>query len=351
MAKNINIVDGCVFIGSPIDVAVVANTVDGEATFHRVKLEVYVSMCKAGSLSDTQTFIYSAPVESDETVYFDVSDALLTVAATYDYEPVTENMTYPCIQFRLKAYDEFMVNGILSEEVNPVTYQNTIYALFGSATDLERYTNQKVAFSPTDFSQKPKIGEVCYVHSDYVYPTPSTTPLRLGSTFINGAAMNIVGLTGDLGLKTIGERIIYVTDQERIEFQFINGRGVVESISAESEESMQSSGEDEVDTISTPKRFAESGSLSVRKGDRSTTFKMSTGYITREWAAWWLDEFFSGDRFRRSIKQSCWIKLSGQWIPCYATIDEDISIYDRTKAEMVKIDFTVKLAIGGAVNL
>jgi hypothetical protein len=243
-----------------------------------------------------------------------------------------------------------MVNGILSEEVNKIVYQNTVNVLFGAVTDLERFTANSLAFAITDYSKKPLSGEVCYMYSTYIYPSTPTTPLQLGSTFDSGAEMNVVGLTGDVGARTYGRRTIYVTYDKRIEFQFVNSRGIVESISAESDESMLNSGEDVVDTISTPKRFNETGTLSVRKGDRSTSYKMSTGYITREWAAWWLDEFFSGDNFRRSIKQSCWIKLSGKWIPCYATLDNDTTIYDKTKNDLVRIDFTVKLAIGGAIN-
>jgi hypothetical protein len=78
---------------------------------------------------------------------------------------------------------------------------------------------------------------------------------------------------------------------------------------------------------------------------------MSTGYISQEWAEWWHNEFFDqSDKFRRTLAQSCWIKLDGHWWPCAALLEDDSTIYDRTQNGMVRIDFTVHLAIDGLMK-
>jgi hypothetical protein len=78
---------------------------------------------------------------------------------------------------------------------------------------------------------------------------------------------------------------------------------------------------------------------------------MSTGYISQEWAEWWHNEFFDqSDNFRRTLAQSCWIKLDGHWWACAAILEDDTTIYDRTQNGMVRIDFTVHLAIDGLMK-
>jgi hypothetical protein len=62
-----------------------------------------------------------------------------------------------------------------------------------------------------------------------------------------------------------------------------------------------------------------------------------------EWAQWWHDEFLGSDDFRRGLAQSHWIYFNGIWQPCFCSLDDDTTIYDRTKKNMPHIDFTVYL--------
>lgn len=161
-----------------------------------------------------------------------------------------------------------------------------------------------------------------------------------------------MSLSGKSGAVAVGERQVYVDTNatNRVQFQFVNGLGVVESISAESLETLETSGTSEITAITAPASFKGANRMSANKSGRRPKYKLSTGAITQEWAEWWHNEFFDqSDKFRRTLAQSCWIKLDGHWWPCAAILEDDTTIYDRTQNGMVRIDFTVHLAINSIV--
>ena len=349
MAQSISIDSGSVLIGSPIEVSVQAESVGSKATFHRVKLIVSAALSTDGQYED---FELSAPVTDGETAIFDISDVLRTVAGKFTYSPITAETTYPYLAYTLKAWDEYMIDGILHEKVAERNYGSTMYALMGAFTDAERYLSNGTK-SVTAFSRKPLKGEVCSQNESVVYPSAPTTPIAITSKISNGPTVNILSLSGKSGALQVGNREIYVDPnaKNRFEFQFVNGLGVIESISAESLESVETSGTSEMVSITAPASFSGVNRLSVQKSGRRPKYKLSTGAITKEWAEWWHNEFFDqSDKFRRTLAQSCWIKLDGHWWPCAAILEDDTTIYDRTQNGMVRIDFTVHLAIDGLMK-
>ena len=166
------------------------------------------------------------------------------------------------------------------------------------------------------------------------------------------ANFTLAWFSGKSGVVSVGGREVYVDPnaKNRFEFQFVNGLGVIESISAESLESVETSGTSALGAITAPASFAGVNRLSVQKSGRRPKYKLSTGAITKEWAEWWHNEFFCTDKFRNTLAESCWIKINGAWFPCVPVLDDDIELYNRTDNGMVKIDFTVHLAIDGLVN-
>lgn len=349
MAQSISIDSGSVLIGSPIEVSVQAESVGSKATFHRVKLIVSAALYTDGQYED---FELSAPVTDGETAIFDISDTLRTVAGKFTYSPITIETTYPYLAYTLKAWDEYMIDGILHEKVAERNYGSTMYALMGAFTDAERYLSNGTK-SVTSFSRKPTSGEVCSQNESVVYPSVINEAIAITSVLENGPTVKIKSLSESSGSVTIGERTVYVDTNatNRVEFQFVNGLGVVESISAESLEALETSGTSEMTTITAPASFKGVNRLSVNKSGRRPKYKMSTGYISQEWAEWWHNEFFDqSDNFRRTLAQSCWIKLDGHWWPCAAILEDDTTIYDCTQNGMVRIDFTVHLAIDGLMK-
>lgn len=348
MAQSISIDSGSVLIGSPIEVSVVAESVGSKATFHRVKLIVSAALSSDGQYED---FELSAPVTDGETAIFDISDALRTVAGKFAFYPISAEITYPYLAYTMKAWDEYMIDGILHEKVAERSYGSTMYALMGAFTDAERYLSSGTK-QVTAFTRKPSKGEVCSQNESVVYPSAPSSPIYISSSISNGPTVKVLSLSGKSGVVSVGGREIYVDPiaKNRFEFQFVNGLGVIESISAESLESVETSGTSELGVITAPASFTGVNRLSVQKSGRRPKYKLSTGYITKEWAEWWHNEFFCTDKFRNTLAESCWINIGGPWFPCVPVLEDDFTLYNRTDNGMVKIDFTVHLAIDGLMK-
>ena len=347
MAQSISITGGSALIGSPIEVSVQAETIGVKAVFHRVKLIISAAL----STDDAaEVFTLSAPVTDGEAHVFDISDVLRTVANRFKFSPVLSEKEYPYLVYSLSAYDEYMYDGILMEKVGERVYGSTLYALMGSFTDEERYLSSG-SKEVTGFTRKPLTGEVCSKQETIVFPSELSSPILPASAIQNGPVVNTLSLSGKSGLISVGGRKIYVDDkaENRIEFQFVNGLGVVESISAETLESVESSGTTEFVSVTAASRFSGVNRLSAKKSGRQIKYKASTGYISLDWARWWHNEFFSTDNFRETLSERCWIKLDGNWYPCIPTLDDDSTIYDKKEKSMIKIDFTVYLGLEGLI--
>lgn len=345
MAKSISIQSGSILAGSPIEVAVESETAGSKATFHRVKLIVSAALSTG---SDFEVFELSSPAGDSETVSFDISDTLRTVAGRFVYVPVETALSYPYILYKLSAYDEYMLDGILYENVGEREYVNTVHALMGAFTDAERYFSSG-SKSLTAYTRKPSSGEICSPEETLVYAPPPVQPLTIHSVLSSGPSVQVMPLEGKSGTVQAGGRTVYVdvNAEDRMQFQFVNGLGVVESVSAEMLETLSTSGSYEKDIVGAPSSFGSVNRIFLRKSGRRPVYKCSTGYVTREWAEWWHNEFLGSDGFRRSLPASCWVRLEGKWLPCVTYPEDDVTIYDRTKGDMTSIAFSVELAIDG----
>lgn len=342
MAKSISISSGSVLIGNPIVVRVVPESLSIAPAFHRVKLIVSAYLVyKETSGGPVETFELSAPMdESGDGQVFDVSDALRTVARGFVHTFVTEETTYPSIAFTLSAYDEYMVNGILQEKVNEVNYEGVLYALMGAFSGLDRYVAGDTK-AVTSFTRKPSKGEVCSAGDLYVYPSLQSYNIVLGSNVPDPAV-----LTKTLEkTETLNSVKVYVDEnsENRIQFQFVNSFGVVESASAECLESKTSEGSSERHVVTGTPSFGNPVRLMGINSERNSSLKCSSGFVNEEWAKWWHDEFLGSDDFRRGLAQSHWICLNGIWQPCICVLDDETTAYDRTKNNMLHIDFSVHL--------
>lgn len=342
MATKIEITSGSLLIGNPIMVSVTAERGLSNATFHRVKLIV-----KAALSPDfiEEEYPLSAPANSNEVVEFDISTSLRSVAAKYKYNHVTGSKIYPFLSYTLEAYDEYMLNGILYE-TGRMIYNNGAksYALMGAFTARERYITSEETKAVTTFTRKPNYGEICAVNELFIYPRKINASLDITTVLEIGQQTLATSLTGS-GAQTYEGRTIYVDPnaKNRILFQFVNGYGVVETISAEMLEEVGSSGETEVDVITAPSSFNKPRSEVARRSDRRTVYKCSSGYVNKEWAEWWVTEFLGGDAFRRSGHSQCWVFLGGNWLPCTVVPDDDITLYNRSKPGLIHVDFEVRV--------
>lgn len=341
MATSITISSGSLLIGSPIVVSVGASNV-GAATFHRVKLIVRAALSSDG---EEKEYPLSTNASNGETVQFDISTALRSVASGYEYDLVAAAKEYPYLTYTIEAYDEYMLNGVLYE-TGKFIYNNGAksYALMGAFTARERILSTNGTKDITAFTRKPATDEVCAPGELFVYPEAVATPLAINSTLTAGPKVTVVTLTGS-GAKTYGGRTIYVDPnaRDRMLFQFVNGLGVVETISAEMLEEVDSSGTTEVDVVTAPASFNTPRTEVARRDERKAIYKCSSGFVSKEWAEWWATEFLGGDPFRKGGRCKCWLLQGGNWFPCTVVPDDDITLYDRTSPGLIHVDFEVRV--------
>ena len=194
MAQSISLISGSPLIGCPIVYSVQPENYADNRTFHRIIVRVYA---KLETDEDYTTFDFSNPVETKPSgssfvtvpSTFDISSALVAVADKYEYEAdPTFPMRYPYIKFRIEAWDEWMIDGVVSTDqgvvywpsapvtVGVTTYDFYGYAFMGAWNDMERM-GASVDGSGVEYldltylSRKPNTSpEIVFKDTPFIYP-------------------------------------------------------------------------------------------------------------------------------------------------------------------------------------
>lgn len=353
MALGITLDSGSPLIGSPVFYKVTASDLRNKPnlTFHRVIVEVSVSYSAGGMAEKKYPLSKPVPSESSSTyVYVDISSALRAYLDIWEYEHQTSGTTtYPVLTVKVKAWDEFMSNGILTTNYEP--YQEggqtwlTRYYLMGAFTDRERITSNKTRGVST-LTRKPVSGEV--VPHAGIYVAPPAYSFTENAWFTGGTApaapttvvTNLASQTAGRAF-TLNGRSIYVDGQGQhyTAFQFVNGYGVLESAFALTlpEEGVTKEVKEYVVTV--PMQFNKVNRNVVQKPVSRHTFKMSSGFVTEAWHRWWQEEFLNTPQ--------AWMLVDSDWLPCSIIPSEDTAGINRTEDNMPEVQFTVKLNING----
>lgn len=344
-------------IGNPLVYAVTASVLKGEVSFHKVKLEVTASLVPASddrSVNKVNQVVltFSSVASSGETIQIDISSALRAAADTYVYTS-TPPSAYPYIEFSLKAWDEYMQNGMEAQKTGIVTNSGG-KAIMGAFSDLERMLSggNKLA---QYFSRKPTDGdnEVVVEGEDVVVPAMWTAGMSIGS-LTSGPASSVyqvekVDSENGFMLKTYGSRTFLVISADfakkryagdRYSFRFINSLGVMESFRVLSRGIQQMAMESNKSVIAMPETFSQFSRGIYKKENDAEKLKLSSGPLDKFWLSWFLHEFL--------MSSHSWIEIDGHWIPCHIVGDDTITGYDRTKADAYSVDFSVELDIKGS---
>jgi hypothetical protein len=376
MAQSISLISGSPFAGCPIVYSVQPAAYDGDRTFHRIIVRVYA---KLENDDDYTTFDFSNPVETKPdgqsfvTVAstFDISSALVAVADKYEYDAnPTFPKRYPYIKFRVEAWDEWMIDGVVSTNQNVVywpsapttisgtTYDFYGYAFMGAFNDLERMGtlidgNGVEYLNITYLSRKPNTSpEFVYKSTPFIYPSTFASPGRsLGTTdamsddstpvFVSGAPTDgpksLSHTPSAVGSATVGGHVIYAVDKPTngYELRFVNGMGCLESINVTSFVKKEANIHTEKYTIARRETLKKFSRTMTVKNDDKDAWTLVSGPLDEAWASWYIHEFLKA--------QLVWIKVGSQWIQCHVMPEETETIIDQEKAQPMKVQFKIEL--------
>lgn len=216
--------------------------------------------------------------------------------------------------------------------------------MIGSLTEWERYNigaKENADASHWEHSN-PRNGDAS--------TKPRTTPERVGEDSITswvdvsneGTTSVFYPAKAPVSADSTGAHapIVLRDSQPYQDFIFVNRRGAVETASALCLDSMDI--DIDVDTYNRIERpsFQPTRSIFTLASGGRRSWAMSSGFVTRDWAAWFTQDFLQAQRV--------WMLLDGKYVP--VTINpskKSIDIYDKTKQQMAHVDFTVTLALEG----
>lgn len=316
---TIGTITGSKYIGTPITVPVTAAVIGGNPTFHRVRLVVTVN--------ETTALPMSRPVNEGQTVQFDVSSALQAVASSVKYYPDRLNPatgdTYPQFSMKLQAYDDYLLDGE-EHTIGPSESVDGSGYCIGMLTDRERLTGHR----PSVYSRKPTSSPEL-VHIGKVH-------LIAGSTD-NNQYVSALTITAETPATAAYYPISAPDDS--YELRFINSLGVHESAHIHCLRTTDANITNTKYAISTLQSITEfSRGIQVKENDYET-WKMTTGPLDAAWMQYWLHEPL--------MARWAWLKVDGAWLPVHIVSGETVVGPDRTKAEMMQVEFSLQFDING----
>lgn len=366
MASNLTLVGGSPLIGSPLIYQVTAASLTGEVSFHKVKLQVTAGLLPASDdyveNSENQVILtFSSPANSGETLKIDISSALRAAADNYRFSPIPPS-AYPRIVFSLKAWDEYMQNGMEAQKTGETTNAGGT-AIMGAFSDLERMLSGG-NLSAQSFSHKPVANgtdidyEVIEEGESVVVPQNWETGLVIGNiTSGPSSKIFVASLTdeekekSEFVVKTYGGRDFLVAKRyfvshflgDRYSFRFVNPFGVLESITVNCKATQQMALTSDKHIISMPESFSSFSRGVYEKSNDYEKWKFSTGPLGSAWVSWFLHDFLT--------TKYAWIQVFDNWLPCHIVIEDTVMGLDKTKSDAISIDFAVEFDLNGALSL
>lgn len=381
MAQTIAIISGSPLIGSPIVYRVTPASYDADRTFHRIMVRVYAAL---ETDADYTTFDFSTPVEvkpsgasyATQPSDFDISSALQAVADKYAPSAVFPTRN-PYIKFRVEAWDEWMVDGIVSTNQGKVawpslpvgTQQFYGYAFMGAWTDLQRMgasvDQSGMEYLTTDvMSRKPTTTpEIVFVNCPFVYPdTFSRSILDVDHMSTDATPVFVSGAptTGPRSLShtpqsdggaTVGGRSLYAIPRPAGNgyiLRFINGMGCMESLHVQSLVKRDVGITTEKHTVAKQETLKQFSRSIVRKSNDRETWTLTSGPLDEQWASWYIHEFLMAEHVWIMVNDELSI-VNGIWVPCHVVPDDTTLLEDRQKAQPFEVQFKLEMDINGNI--
>lgn len=328
------------FIGTPIMVPVQAASPAGNVTFHRVRLKVTVGDGGGAIVQEDAEFEFSTPVGNGEVAWFDISSAFRAFADAYSPTPTA--YTYPHLAATLNACDDYMIDGVSYEDVSPSATVQVTGKYLGALTDRERGAGITDQWSePARYSRKPTSSpEICFYHPNQQGESDGTVKHLLpGTTGVNAPSVSQVAVPVGSGIAAANIYGIPYPPHGH-EIRFINSLGVHENIFVAGLPTRAvniTTDQYTIDRQETLTKFSRA--IAVKYGDRET-WTFSSGPLDEAWVSWYIHEFL--------MASWVWIDINNMWIPCHVLPEEQVTLVQHDKTDMLEVMLALKLDINGS---
>lgn len=276
--------------------------------------------------SEKRTYAFTVNVDDGaSSVQCDVSSALRSTFAKYQYvaDGIAHDTTivYPTVSYRVSVYSKWMIDGIVDQSA-PTAKNETLLAYMGGLSDYERWKERGDINSavPTTFSTKPS-GEVL----DKNQPIAITTFDSANGEVVTAFSMPRGGL---------------IDARNRATILYVNSRGVFDTVSVIGYDSEEYEITSDVRGLVGSTAYRPSPYLSTHKEGGGAVWKMTSGYVNKDWAQWYAREFLMAKHYWL-LKDSCWLPVA------IAPDGDSVVTYDRNDPSLLSVNFTVRSAIKG----
>lgn len=350
MAESITLTSGSVFADNPITFTISPSEPKQTPSFHRVIVEVVFA--NDGNYETIKLF---EPVIKEGTdVSLDISSALHTALDSYEYTPAP--VTYPFVSWYVRAYDEYMDNnGEVHTNVREVFYpqkpdetgSTNLRCIKGAFSDMVRLQSGP-SKGVLSFTRKPHSSPQPVVVGDtFIYTPPYETEQLLSNSPTLVPPTSVSQKITQEGLQTIGTHQVYALPaaeaDNRVTMRFINSFGVLESVSLPRDYSRKMSLSTTSYIVARQETFNSFSRASVQKQNDNETWYITTDPLDKNWLDWYLHEF--------AMSKHAWILVSGVWVPCTITLENETTISDNTKTDMYALAFRAVININGSLSL
>lgn len=269
---------------------------------------------------------FNAEIGNNDSVTINIAKAW---QVEYSKKPVlVDDSGYVVLHGKVAAYKKWLEKGSLemSESAVQTVFDNNVHVLRGGLDESEIWNES--------LSQNTAVSK--YANRLSTKPIPEVVnngDVMKVSTYKAGTmVVETVDVKAELN-KQYSSALVE-DDNMRKCLYFVNRFGVVEHASA----------------------------LMLEKQKYDTTtmrsrWEMSSGYVTRAWAKWWITEFLRGKKstirgqkpsFLPQRDAKYWLKLdNGKLLPVNIEFDESADVYDKAKQDMVEVKFEVVSELKG----
>uniref|UniRef100_UPI004029674A hypothetical protein n=1 Tax=Prevotella sp. TaxID=59823 RepID=UPI004029674A len=338
------------FAGSPVVIDITGLEWNSNSPFNIVRVNVMYGGKTVGD--------FHADTGGQTAISFDIQSALRSIWADYDFAEEVKEATAALTatsgvgQSATRSYRSYSIQlstEYLDSHDNEFTSTESQTfpggsCMIGALTEWERYNIAKKEDADASHwdGTNPRNGDAS--------TKPTSTPERVGRSsltswvdFSRDGTMSVFYPPAAPPSGDDTEKHAPLVLRDTIDYQdflFVNRRGAVETASALMKEALNVSAEvKQYNKVERPAFKPSRSLLSVPSGGRRS-WEMSSGYVSREWAAWWAQDFLQGQRH--------WMLLEGMFVPVIVEpAKKSVSIYDRSKQQLSHVDFTVTLALEG----